>query len=632
MLRSGRAKASGVEDVKISVTGCEIGAFSALVVQTGTEPKECVLKNVTSRIRGGYQLAFAVLGSSVLHVGLARDELPPQRASHQLATSVQEHKYKQEPDVYSHPAAIAWAATHPRRTITKFGPYLLLQTLGEGEFGKVKFGLHCQWGEEVAVKLVRKENGADAVIKMRKVEKEIGLLKTLNHPNVVHIYDVIETDKYVGIILQYASGGELFDHILAHRYLREADASKLFCQLISGVWYIHQKKIRNIIITDFGSANRSEHHVDDLLQTSCGSPCYAAPELVISEGLYVGSAVDIWSCGVILYAMLAGYLPFDDDPANPNGDNINLLYKYITNTPLSFPEYISDKARDLLKMMLVPDPSKRASLADIVRHSWLAAYHVPATDPDPAAPTAFGRTVDELERASTEQLQAKHLPYQRQIHAPAPGSPNASSAQTQTRVQAENQRSRSAHSEFLYEAMDAMPRFGERARDAVPQLGEHALEEGEEEGVLASPPKGKEVDGVLESLQKSAVARESPRKGEEKEADKFQHRIQIESVERWGQREHMGSEEEKEPLAAWAESVKQQKKPGEENEKEKEVKKSCCITLQGLTPFRAKMSIRKEPSATGSSPPMQLASVSPTLSPAAPAGDVLRIHYGHCRG
>ena len=205
----------------------------------------------------------------------------------------------------------------------------------------------------------------------------MGLWQTLKHPNIVRLYDVIETDKYIGIILEYASGGELFDHILAHRYLREKDACKLFSQLISGVWYIHQKKIvhrdlklenllldrhRNVIITDFGFANRFEHRSDDLMQTSCGSPCYAAPELVISDGLYVGSAVDIWSCGVILYAMLAGYLPFDDDPANPDGDNINLLYKYIVNTPLSFPDYISEDARDLLSIMLVPDPARRADL------------------------------------------------------------------------------------------------------------------------------------------------------------------------------------------------------------------------------------------------------------------------------
>ncbi|KAK0463068.1 CAMK/CAMKL/Kin4 protein kinase [Desarmillaria tabescens] len=343
-------------------------------------------------------------------------------------------------DVYSHPAAVAYAAAHPRRTIPKFGPYLLLQTLGEGEFGKVKLGLHSQWGEEVAVKLIRRGN-VDTTVRMSKVEREIEVLRTLKHPNIVRLYDVIETDKYIGIIIEYASGGELFDHILAHRYLRERDAAKLFSQLISGVWYIHQKKIvhrdlklenllldrhRNVIITDFGFANRFEHRSDDLMQTSCGSPCYAAPELVISEGLYVGSAVDIWSCGVILYAMLAGYLPFDDDPANPDGDNINLLYKYIVNTPLSFPDYVSQEARGLLSLMLVPDPAYRASLDQVMAHPWLAVYNSTPTDPTLPVPRAFGRTVEELERAAMEQHHQKRLAYQRQMKAAAVASGSGS--------------------------------------------------------------------------------------------------------------------------------------------------------------------------------------------------------------
>ncbi|KAJ7468603.1 kinase-like domain-containing protein [Mycena latifolia] len=330
------------------------------------------------------------VSAAVAPTGPAARRQPPQhRASHQVVSSTPDAE--QQPaftDVYSHPAAIAYAAAHPRRTIPKFGPYLLLQTLGEGEFVKVKLGLHSQWGEEVAVKLIRKSN-VDSAVRMSKVEQEIEILRTLKHPNIVRLYDVIETDKYIGIVIEYASGGELFDHILAQRYLRERDASELFSQLISGVWYIHQKKIvhrdlklenllldrhRNVIITDFSWANRFKHRADSLMKTFCGSPCYAAPELVISKGPYVGSAVDIWSCGVILYAMLAGYLPFDDDPANPNGDDINRLYKYIVNTPLSFPEHISDEARDLLKMMLVPDPRKRASLANVMRHPWLAAY------------------------------------------------------------------------------------------------------------------------------------------------------------------------------------------------------------------------------------------------------------------
>ncbi|KAK3820544.1 MAG: hypothetical protein JOS17DRAFT_348369 [Linnemannia elongata] len=158
---------------------------------------------------------------------------------------------------------------------------------------------------------------------------------------------------------------------------------------MSGVHYLHSKHIvhrdlklenllldrnRNIIITDFGFANQFDSSSRDLMSTSCGSPCYAAPELVISDGLYVGSGVDIWSCGVILYAMLAGYLPFDDDPSNPDGDNINQLYNYILATTLVFPDYISHDARDLLRMMLVPDPAKRCNMKRIMAHRWLRPY------------------------------------------------------------------------------------------------------------------------------------------------------------------------------------------------------------------------------------------------------------------
>ncbi|KAK9717750.1 hypothetical protein K7432_005949 [Basidiobolus ranarum] len=191
------------------------------------------------------------------------------------------------------------------------------------------------------------------------------------------------------MVIEYASGGELFDHILAHRYLKEREACRLFAQLISGVSYMHKRNVvhrdlklenllldrnRNIIITDFGFANQFSSSLNDLMATSCGSPCYAAPELVVSDGMYIGTAVDIWSCGVILYAMLCGYLPFDDDPENPDGNNINLLYRYILSTRLVFPDYVSPDARDLLRRMLVPDPMKRCDMRVIMNHRWLFPY------------------------------------------------------------------------------------------------------------------------------------------------------------------------------------------------------------------------------------------------------------------
>src|SRR6266550_1160732 len=113
--------------------------------------------------------------------------------------------------------------------------------------------------------------------------------------------------------------------------------------------------------------------------------------------------------------MLAGYLPFDDDPANPDGDNINLLYKYIVSTPLSFPDYISPEARNLLSIMLVPDPTRRASLEVVMKHPWLAAYAIP--DDRSEVPKAFGKAVEDLERAAMEQHQQKRLAYQKQMKA-----------------------------------------------------------------------------------------------------------------------------------------------------------------------------------------------------------------------
>ncbi|KAG2178655.1 hypothetical protein INT44_001808 [Umbelopsis vinacea] len=278
---------------------------------------------------------------------------------------------------------------YPGRRHNMFGPYVMLQTLGEGEFGKVKLAIHSETGQEVAIKLIRRQSIGSSSSRLNKVHREISVLKVLHHPYIVKLYDVVETEKYIGIILECASGGELFEYILARRYLKEKDAKRLFAQLISGVRYMHEKHIvhrdlklenllldrhRNVIITDFGFANQFAAAKDDLMATSCGSPCYAAPELVVSDGLYVGSAVDIWSCGVILYAMLCGYLPFDDDPANPDGENINLLYRYILNTPLMFPSHIGSDARDLLRIMLVPDPRKRCSIEDIMKHRWLKDY------------------------------------------------------------------------------------------------------------------------------------------------------------------------------------------------------------------------------------------------------------------
>jgi protein-serine/threonine kinase len=223
---------------------------------------------------------------------------------------------------------------------------VLGQTLGEGEFGKVKLGWKKDGSSQVAIKLIRRETVASNPTRLPKIYREISILRDLAHPNIVRLHEMVETDRHIGIILEYASGGELFDYILNHRYLKDPAARRLFAQLVSGVGYLHKKGIvhrdlklenllldqnRNIIITDFGFANtfdpkdelsdEIEYNLTnkefvrkfkldrldargmrrgDLMQTSCGSPCYAAPELVVSDSLYTGRKVDVWSCGVIL--------------------------------------------------------------------------------------------------------------------------------------------------------------------------------------------------------------------------------------------------------------------------------------------------------------------------------------------
>ncbi|KAJ3120457.1 hypothetical protein HK100_012789 [Physocladia obscura] len=281
-------------------------------------------------------------------------------------------------------ARIAMAT--PKQThVPMLGPYRLKHTIGEGEFGKVKLAVHSKTGSEVAVKLCKKSQVVATPNGYIKLMREISTLRMVKqHPYIISLIEVIETDVYIAIVMELAKGGELFEHILAKRCLDENESRKLFAEIICAVGYIHSigivhrdLKLENILldanqsvlVTDFGFANKS-YGSEELLHTSCGSPCYAAPELVTSEG-YVGESADIWSCGVILYSMIAGYLPFDDDPENPDGENISLLYHYIMETKLEFPDHVPKDCRDLINRILVPDPQNRADINEIMEHRWM---------------------------------------------------------------------------------------------------------------------------------------------------------------------------------------------------------------------------------------------------------------------
>lgn len=192
-------------------------------------------------------------------------------------------------------------SSHKSKSI---GQYILGKTIGEGTFGKVKLGTHNLTSEKVAVKILEKDRIKD-VADIERVAREIHILKLIRHPNIIQLYEIIETPKQLFLIMEYASGGELFDYIVEHTRVPEIEACKFFQQIISGIEYIHKLGVvhrdlkpenllldqnKNIKIVDFGLSNTYKN--SELLKTACGSPCYAAPEMIAGKQ-YVGSRVDL---------------------------------------------------------------------------------------------------------------------------------------------------------------------------------------------------------------------------------------------------------------------------------------------------------------------------------------------------
>ncbi|XP_056620056.1 5'-AMP-activated protein kinase catalytic subunit alpha-2 [Triplophysa dalaica] len=256
----------------------------------------------------------------------------------------------------------------------KIGHYILGDTLGVGTFGKVKIGVHQLTGHKVAVKILNRQKIRSLDV-VGKIKREIQNLKLFRHPHIIKLYQVISTPTDFFMVMEYVSGGELFDYICKHGRVEDTEARRLFQQIISGVDYCHRHMVvhrdlkpENVLldgnintkIADFGLSNMMSD--GEFLRTSCGSPNYAAPE-VISGRLYAGPEVDIWSCGVILYALLCGTLPFDDE-------HVPTLFKKIRGGVFYMPEYLNRSVANLLMLMLQVDPLKRATIKDIREHEW----------------------------------------------------------------------------------------------------------------------------------------------------------------------------------------------------------------------------------------------------------------------
>ncbi|CAM9472906.1 unnamed protein product [Bubo scandiacus] len=275
----------------------------------------------------------------------------------------------------------------------------------------VKLGVHCVTCQKVAIKIVNREKLSESVL--MKVEREIAILKLIEHPHVLKLHDVYENKKYLYLVLEHVSGGELFDYLVKKGRLTPKEARKFFRQIISALDFCHSHSIchrdlkpenllldekNNIRIADFGMASLQVG--DSLLETSCGSPHYACPEVIRGEK-YDGRKADVWSCGVILFALLVGALPFDDD-------NLRQLLEKVKRGVFHMPHFIPPDCQNLLRGMIEVDASKRLTLEHIQKHIW---YIGGKNEPEPEQPIPRKvqiRSLPSLEDIDPDVLDSMH--------------------------------------------------------------------------------------------------------------------------------------------------------------------------------------------------------------------------------
>ncbi|XP_061577459.1 serine/threonine-protein kinase BRSK2 isoform X7 [Cololabis saira] len=290
------------------------------------------------------------------------------------------------------------------------GPYRLEKTLGKGQTGLVKLGVHCVTCQKVAIKIVNREKLSESVL--MKVEREIAILKLIEHPHVLKLHDVYENKKYLYLVLEHVSGGELFDYLVKKGRLTPKEARKFFRQIMSALDFCHSHSIchrdlkpenllldekNNIRIADFGMASLQVG--DSLLETSCGSPHYACPEVIRGEK-YDGRKADVWSCGVILFALLVGALPFDDD-------NLRNLLEKVKLGVFHMPHFIPPDCQNLLRGMIEVDATKRLTLEQIQKHTW---YMLQTVDLKEALCMGGGKNEPEPEQPVPRKVTIRSLP------------------------------------------------------------------------------------------------------------------------------------------------------------------------------------------------------------------------------
>ncbi|CAN4102141.1 unnamed protein product [Withania somnifera] len=294
--------------------------------------------------------------------------------------------------------------------------YELGRLLGQGTFAKVYYARNISTGLGVAIKVIDKEKVLRVGL-MAQIKREISVMKLVRHPNIVHLYEVMATKTSIYFVMEYCKGGELFNKV-ARGKLKEEVARKYFQQLINAVDFCHSRGVyhrdlkpenllleddENLKISDFGlSALVESKHQDKLLHTTCGTPAYVAPEVINRKG-YDGAKGDIWSCGVVLFVLLAGYLPFQDS-------NLMEMYRKIGKAEFKCPNWFPPEARRLLSRMLDPNPSRRISLVKIRGSTWfrrgISTCSKSTVVDEVSTDLASANTEDKQEVASIPKLNA----------------------------------------------------------------------------------------------------------------------------------------------------------------------------------------------------------------------------------
>uniref|UniRef100_A0A8I6Z4N6 non-specific serine/threonine protein kinase n=1 Tax=Hordeum vulgare subsp. vulgare TaxID=112509 RepID=A0A8I6Z4N6_HORVV len=267
----------------------------------------------------------------------------------------------------------------PRKKLV--GRYEVGRTIGQGSFAKVKFAVDSDTGVPVAMKVLDKATILNHRM-LQQIKREISIMKIVRHPNIVRLNEVLAGRTKIYIILELITGGELFDKIARQGKIRENEARKYFQQLIDAIDYCHSKGVYhrdlkpenllldsrgNLKVSDFGLSTLSQNGVG-LLHTTCGTPNYIAPEVLSNDG-YDGSAADIWSCGVILYVLMAGYLPFEEN-------DLPTLYDKITAAQFSCPDWFSPGAKSMIQRILDRNPKTRITIEEIRADPWFKKNYV----------------------------------------------------------------------------------------------------------------------------------------------------------------------------------------------------------------------------------------------------------------